>query len=306
MKKVYCTIFDSYYLARGVMMLRSLERHGNPQDLTYVFCFDDHTHQVLKELKISKVVPVSLREFETPELLKIKKGRTVAEYCWTCKASAIIHVIEKCGEAECTYLDADLYFYQNPTKGFEVRADQSVSITDHRFSPQYNLTSTSGRFCAQYIGFKKEEKAMKLLHFWNEQCLEWCFNRIEDGKFGDQKYLEAWPAKGDWVQVLEHPGVGLAPWNIQQSSPRTVDPVFFHFHSLTWYVNDLFFLGAYNIPNWAVDYFFRPYIREWTRTSLELKNKFNTSMPKSALPKNKLKYLAKRILYFNRYLKVSL
>src|SRR5205814_3398175 len=64
-----------------------------------------------------------------------------------------------------------------------------------------------------------------------------CYDRLEDGKYGDQKYLDDWPrARG--VHVLEHPGAGLAPWNWMRyriafdGHTGTVDGhplVFFHF-----------------------------------------------------------------------------
>jgi hypothetical protein len=69
--------------------------------------------------------------------------------------------------------------------------------------------------------------------------MEWCFIRSEDGKFGDQKYLDDWPQRFGGVVVLRHKGAGLAPWNAAQYSVAwkegrfTVGDaplIFFHFH----------------------------------------------------------------------------
>ena len=44
--------------------------------------------------------------------------------------------------------------------------------------------------------------------------MEWCFNRFEEGKFGDQKYLDKWPELfDDKVHILSNKELLLAPWN---------------------------------------------------------------------------------------------
>ena len=85
------------------------------------------------------------------------------------------------------------------------------------------------------------------LHWWREQCIEWCYDRVEDGRFADQRYLDTWPDRFPGVVVLRHKGANLAPWNVSNYKVREdrgrvwVDEqplIFFHFHGLkkvnTW------------------------------------------------------------------------
>ena len=79
------------------------------------------------------------------------------------------------------------------------------------------------------------------MNWWRERCLEWCHDRVEDGRFADQKYLDDWPTRFRSVVVLQHKGAGLAPWNVSGSELRDeagnvlVDNqplIFYHFHHL--------------------------------------------------------------------------
>jgi hypothetical protein len=92
--------------------------------------------------------------------------------------------------------------------------------------------------------FKNTENGLKVLNWWRDACLEWCYNRFEDGKFGDQKYLDDWTHKFSGVHVLEHLGGGVAPWNLQQyqllsghkmletKTGKYFNLIFFHFHDI--------------------------------------------------------------------------
>ena len=64
-----------------------------------------------------------------------------------------------------------------------------------------------------------DDVGKKCLHEWMQQCLEWCFDRYEDGKFADQKYLDSWPEKfKNHLVISKNLGVGIAPWNIQDEN----------------------------------------------------------------------------------------
>jgi len=126
---VFCTLFDSNYLDKGITLYKSMEEHLELFKL-YVFAFDDKCYEILKQENYKNLILVSQKEFETKELLKVKKERTRAEYCWTCSPWIIKHVIDNFNESICTYIDADMMFFSSPQFVFDEmkRRDCSVII----------------------------------------------------------------------------------------------------------------------------------------------------------------------------------
>lgn len=108
----FCTLFDSYYLVKGLTMYNSLLQSGDPFTL-YIFCFDDLTLQILNKLDLVNVVLISLGDFESEALKKIKQERTTGEYCWTCTPHIIQYILDKYRLPSVTYVDADLFFLIN-------------------------------------------------------------------------------------------------------------------------------------------------------------------------------------------------
>lgn len=245
----FCTLFDSNYLSRGLAMYESLYKYMDDFHL-YIFAFDDRCYEILSKMKLDKVTVISLKEFENEDLLRVKADRTRGEYCWTCTPAVILHVIEKYKVSDCTYLDSDIRFYSSPQPIFDELADDSVLITEHRFTDKYERLLINGKYCVQFMTFKNDLNGMKVLKWWYDACIEWCYSRIEGDKFGDQKYLDDWTERFEGVHELQHLGGGIAPWNVQQyefnqDSEKTIgtekatgkkfELIFFHFHGLRIY-----------------------------------------------------------------------
>jgi|694.fasta_scaffold00155_12 hypothetical protein len=274
-KLQYCTLFNSAYLARGIALYESLQRVCEDFHL-YIFSFDDKTFEYFSQEKLSNLTVISLQMFEDPDLLRIKSSRSAGEYCWTCTPSIILYCLERFELDHCTYIDADMVFYSNPAVLNEEAGAASVIITEHRYTPDYDQSATSGIYCVQYVLFRNDERGLKVLRWWRDACIAWCYNRLEDGKFGDQKYLDDWTTRFEGVHVLQHEGGGVAPWNLQQyhltaehdkffvqgrSAVQPAEVVFFHFHGLRFYTPDIVeFSGAgYNIPSVWKHCLFSPY-----------------------------------------------
>ncbi|MEI4801445.1 hypothetical protein WAZ07_08915 [Bacillus sp. FJAT-51639] len=264
----FCTLFNSNYLTRGLTMYDSLCRTEECFTL-FIFCFDDLAYEMLRSLNLKNAVLITLNEFETDELKEVKKLRSEAEYCWTCTPHVIRHVLDNYDVKEVTYLDADLYFFNKPSILLDEfhQSNCSVMITEHRYSPEYDQSDTFGIYCVQFITFKADNHGLKVLQWWEDRCLEWCYNRVEDGKFGDQKYLDRWPDLFVGVHVLQHLGGGVACWNIQQyevtDGPQVcgVPIVFYHFHQLRWDTAYQFDYGVYELSQEAISLIYGPYIQ---------------------------------------------
>jgi hypothetical protein len=149
-----------------------------------------------------------------------------------------------------TYLDADLFFFDSTDALFRESAGASVIIIEHRFTPALQHLEINGRFCVEWVGFRRDDNGMACLRRWREQCIEWCYHRLEADRMGDQKYLDQWPERYAGVHILAHLGAGVAPWNFSQyrfglnaAGAETVNGqplIFYHFHQIQMLTNGQF------------------------------------------------------------------
>lgn len=318
----FCTLFDSFYLTRGITLYQSLEKVGADFHL-YIFAFDATSFEILNKLHLKHATIISLKDFEDDKLLEVKPGRTKAEYCWTSTSSTILYVLEKYKVESCTYVDADLYFYQNPKVLFDEMGENSILITEHRYPPKFNRVNSSGIYCVQFITFLNNEEGLTALKWWRNACIDWCYDRYEDGKFGDQKYLDDWTTRFKGVHVLKHLGGGLASWNVEQwqlvsksdaiitfkdnINNTTFEAIFYHFHHVRFYQNNIVDLGWRHPTMPVVKNLYVPYIMALQEAENLVKSiypSFNVPLQKFTLIKtgglrNKLKYLYKKYYRFN-------
>jgi hypothetical protein len=286
----FCTLFDANYLTRGLALYESLCQVSFDFHI-YCFAFDDGCYKMLKKLNLNHATVISLSEFEDEELLSIKTTRSRMEYCWTCTPSIIRYALNKYNLESCTYLDADLYFWGSPEVLFEEISNKSVMITGHRYTPRYDRTSKSGKYCVQFMTFRNDGPAKRVLDWWRDACNAWCYSRHEDGKFGDQKYLDDWPEKFEAVHVLQHPGGGVAPWNVQQYEifrkkdnlfGRTKDTggefelIFYHFHHIAFYSNGQIDMGGYTLSKNTKKLIYKPYVEHLEKIKIAIQKVDNS------------------------------
>ncbi len=302
----YCTLFDSGYLTRGIAMYESLKRCTDEFNL-YIFAFDDDCHKLLKELDLENVTVISLIEFEDKELLAVKKDRSAGEYCWTCTPSIIKYAIEKYDLDNCTYIEADLYFFSNPAILIDEMNKKSVLISEHRYSKEYDKSLKNGKYCVQFMTFKNDHNGMKALNWWRQSCIDWCYARHEDGKFGDQKYLDDWTTRFDGVHVMQNLGGGIAPWNIQQYKleDNLFELVFFHFHGFKFLFDNKVDLGGYKLRDEDIKIVYQPYLEHLEKIKSFIftidQDFYNNQSENSDIQKDWRVFLK----YFKRFLKRS-
>lgn len=214
----YATLFDSNYLPKGLALYESLKRHSSEPFKLYVLPLDQATHETLRNLNLLNVELVDRDDFERtmrwqPHGEGLKENRTHAEYCWTCASNLVEQLLLLKRLPEMTYLDADLFFFSDPSPVFKEIGKRSIAITPHQFpdNKEKPRLLKSGFFNVGFVSFKRTPKGMRCLLQWAAQVRKRCSAEVG---CGDQVYLDSWPQEfGEEVAVLGI-GVNMGPWNL--------------------------------------------------------------------------------------------
>lgn len=241
----FCTYFDRNYLTRGLALHESLLRNCGRFQL-WILALDAESESLVRRLELPSVRLVSLAELEAavPGLTAAKANRNRLEFCFTCTPALPGHVLASDPSVDrITYLDADLWFFADPSAIFDEIGDAPIAVIEHRFSPaNAHLEQGSGRFNVSWVTFRRVPQAAACLARWRAQCLEWCHDRPDKERNADQKYLDEWPSLYPDLRIISTPGAGIAPWNVataglsvaaEKVTVRGGPLLFFHFHGLT-------------------------------------------------------------------------
>ena len=169
-----------------------------PEGVLAVLAVDSESEKVLDTLKLPGMINVSAKELENDELKEIKKQRNPNEYCWTLKPVFLLYLYERFKKTRIyTYVDSDILFFSNPLQLFKRHDKCSVLLSTHKV-----IRKANGGFAA----FMRGNIAYEALKWWKDSCLKWCYCRNDNGRFGDQGYLDSMRVKYKGVAYIDSSG----------------------------------------------------------------------------------------------------
>ena len=244
-KNVFCMVVSSIRLIQGIACFLSLYKNMDDFKL-YVLCVDDKSYEFLKKINLDKLKLVKIPELNREDLVELKTERKLNQYCWTLKPSFIKYIFNLDDSIErVTYIDSDLFFFQNPNIIFENQPDASVLLSSGEiFLPMYSkkfndhMQELAGNFNSGFISFKRDINGLECVNWWDKMCIDSCTSKPEDNKFGDQKYLDDMPLLFKNVKAITTPGINIGHWNYPKYNFTIIDGnivvnntklIFYHF-----------------------------------------------------------------------------
>lgn len=280
---------DANYVHRSIVFYTSLSKvHDN--FILYVFCFDDVTYLIFKKLNYKNIILYHTSEFEDKELLRVKSSKDrLYEYYWAINAFMAYKVIREQKTDFITLADCDLMFFQSPEAIFEELKDVDVLIQPNNYSYQFeNDFVPYGYYCTSLQCFRNNKNGRNILGYWNKQSLEWCSHTPENGKFGEQKYLDEWRINYEKVREIANIGTNIAPWNVQKYDlslkgkqvviNNKYPIIYYHYHSFRMNLQNYEYIITgdrnlkYPIPSEVIELIYKPYIKMITEIVKQLKD----------------------------------
>jgi hypothetical protein len=307
----FTTYFDKNYISRGLALYDSLKRHCEQFEL-YVLCLDNitleyflnnvHRHPEVRSLPLNEIEDYDI------ELRECKKNRSIIEYYFTLSPCLPLYILKKYNLPHICSLDADIMFFSSPAIIFSNLKDYSVLITPHKFSKELKSREIYGNYNVSFQIFKNDDRGLNCLERWRKQCIDWCYYRLEDGKFADQKYLDNWIANVDGVTAIDMSGAGVAPWNINSHLIKINKKqvyigdsklIYFHFHGLRVIGPNLIIHGmndyGVKISKMITRYIYKPYIQNLLSYKLDY-------IPEAKIFATKSQSSLRTILFQNNWL----
>tara|TARA_B110000503_G_C7121372_1_gene402671 strand:- start:10 stop:951 length:942 start_codon:yes stop_codon:yes gene_type:complete len=290
----FTTYFDKNYESKFYCLFQSLKKQVSNFHI-YAFVVNSVNKKNYNQADLENITFIYLNKLETryPQLYYAKKNRTNIEYLFTLTPFTCKYLFDELKIKDVSYLDSDLYFFNNPNNlyNFIFKEKSEIFITKHENN---KIEDKYGAYNVGWIMFKNSVVSRQCLSDWGDDCINWCFDKVEEGKYADQKYLDKWPTKYNKVSVINNFLINVGPWNCSKLNENNSNQLIaFHFHNIYIFMNIIIVTNIstfYDHRNFNKDLIRKIYLEYYKVYKLKLKKfkNFNSSNKRSVTIINKI------------------
>ncbi len=217
---VFCTIAAKNYLAHVRTWAESVRQH-HPDSRIYLLLADEVDGYFDPDEEPFHVV--TLDDLDISNLYELAFQYTLVEFNTAVKPSFINFLMDKVGTEKVIYFDPDVLILHPVTEIISLLDQHQVILTPHLIEPidhPIPFGERTALLCGIYnLGFlaiRKGEISRRLLRWWESRLRTWCIDKLEEGYFVDQKWMDMVPGLFDSVYILRNPEFNVAFWNLHE------------------------------------------------------------------------------------------
>jgi hypothetical protein len=233
--KYFCTLSDSGYLLKGLVLYESLLKHSPDGEFKlYYLCLDKEIYEKLLSIDPDRLIPIKLSDLleADSELSERKNKLKYNEFCWGLASYYMKYLLGSYPreiDVLC-YVDSDIAFTADYTNIFVEFGSNSIGIIRHRHVPRGHFV---GEYNVGIVVFRNDDVGRECVKFWSDCALDKSnlyYNT--HGSCGDQKYLELFEEKFSRVKILDTLVGHGAPFNFELYTYNKIDEGFIFYNNV--------------------------------------------------------------------------
>ena len=223
----FYTSVNINYLPKARILAKSIKQYCPNSKFSLVF-----SDVIPKEIDpqnepFDEIVTIEQLGIPVPNLKFWIYEHSVVELCTAVKGQALVNFLEE-GSDKVVYLDPDIAVFESLESLDKLLDENDIVLTPHITYPESNKQGIAdnemsalkhGAFNFGFYAVKNSENGKKFAYWWRDRLIDFCYDKIPDGLFTDQKWGDLVPSLFDGVYLWKDPGCNVATWNI---SNRTI------------------------------------------------------------------------------------
>ena len=216
------TIVAKNYLSFALTLGDSLKLVEKDLDF-YIFIADD-IERVPSEYANKHNIIIA-DETIVPNHLELRFKYNVIEYSTAIKPFVFSYLFNNYNYQKIIYSDPDIYFYQSPSKIYNLLDNNFCVLTPHIIdvATAHKSEATdvgllfAGIFNLGFIALRKSDNSAIFLNWWQERLKNYCYGDRLENLHTDQKWIDFVPSLfREGVHISDNKGFNIAYWNIHE------------------------------------------------------------------------------------------